>query len=67
MDALERYVVSETLAPIGDDPNAIRLIRRYGPTRCSTRLLAIGAHLISVWTPEPKAPLCKGSCQPKAD
>ena len=53
MDALERYAVSETLAPIGDYPNAIRLIRQYGPTRCSTRLLAIGAHLISVWTPEP--------------
>ena len=52
MDALERYVISETLAPIGDYPNAIRLIRQHGATRCSTRLLAIGAHLISVWTPE---------------
>jgi hypothetical protein len=52
MDTLERYVISETLDPIGDYPNAIQLIRQHGSTQCSTRLLAIGAHLISVWTPE---------------
>ena len=49
-DILERYVVSETLAPIGDYENAIKIISANNPEQASNRLLIIGAHLVAVWT-----------------
>lgn len=52
VEVLSRYVVSETLSPIGDYPHAIKLIRDNYPLYTDTTLLIIGAYLASGWTYE---------------
>lgn len=47
LDVLERYVLSETLAPIEDHENAVRLIRESYEHAVSCNLLIIGAFLCS--------------------
>ena len=49
IELLERYVVSEILPPIADFPNAIKLIRTNYPCQISSKLLIIGAELLSGW------------------
>lgn len=49
LDVLERYVLSETLAPIEDHENAVRLIRESYEHAVSCNLLIIGAFLCSKW------------------
>lgn len=46
---LEKYVVSETLSPIEDYGNAVRIIRENYRNAVSCRLLIIGAHIVSKW------------------
>ncbi len=45
----ERYVVSELIAPIEDFDNAIALIRENYSSFISTKLLLIGAYILSFW------------------
>lgn len=49
IDVLERYVLSETLAPIEDYENAVRLIRESYEHAVSCNLMIIGAFLCSEW------------------
>lgn len=49
IDALEKYVLSETLAPIEDFENAVRLIRESYEHAVSCNLMIIGAFLCSEW------------------
>jgi hypothetical protein len=47
---LGKYVMSETIAPIADFPNAIKIIRENYSYHTDTTLLSIGAYLASGWT-----------------
>jgi hypothetical protein len=49
IELLEKYVLSETLCPIEDFGNAVKIIRANYGHKISCRLLIIGAYLFSVW------------------
>lgn len=47
---LERYIVSETVSPIGDYEHARQLIREHYLEQTNSTLLIIGAHLVQYWS-----------------
>lgn len=52
IDTLIRYVVSETLPPIEDFENAIKIIRNNYTVNINSTLLIIGSYLLSGWSSE---------------
>lgn len=53
VEALEAYVMSEILPPIGDYANAVQLILNHYTEDIRTQLLIVGAYLASNWTSGP--------------
>lgn len=49
ISVLEKYIVSETVCPIGDYENAKKLIRAHYREQTNSTLLIIGAHLAQYW------------------
>ena len=52
IDTLMRYVISETLPPIEDFENAIKIIRNNYKVNINSTLLIIGSYLLSGWSSE---------------
>ena len=50
IEVLLRYILSETIPPIADFYNAIKIIRENKKIYKNSTLLIIGSHLISEWT-----------------
>ena len=49
VELLEKYIISETLSPLEDYQNVIRIIRSNYPININVHLLYIGAYCISGW------------------
>ncbi len=52
IDTLMSYVISETLPPIEDFENAIKIIRNNYKVNINSTLLIIGSYLLSGWSSE---------------
>ena len=49
IETLRKYVLTEVLAPIYDQENAVRIIRKYKDTYQDPTLLIIGAYVLTEW------------------
>ena len=49
IEVLLRYVISETLSPIGDYENAVKIVREYNDDYQNPILLFIGAYWLIWW------------------